>query len=255
MNSRERREQGHPSSLQLEQLAFDPPGLPENADAAAHAKRCAQCAQRVASLKQGQAAFLIQKPAPAFMEKLERPRWRLRWPVLALAATAALALLLVMRVGPNPPREPSVKFKGQAQLALRLHVSRGGGPARPFDVRAPLFPQDVVRFVVDLPERGHVSVLSVDGESKLSWYYPPNKTATAPLTQGRGHALPGAIALDDYVGQELLVLLLTQEPVRASEIEAHVQKTLQAAQNNLEVAHQRGFGAGATSVLIHKRAP
>ncbi|MEL6186160.1 MAG: hypothetical protein AAFU79_16160 [Myxococcota bacterium] len=236
----------HPKPAVLEAVAF---GAPEaTPEAIAHVDSCRLCQNHVAALRNHRAAFLVQHPPDAFLAKIEpQAPQRRAWvpPVLALAAALGTAAMLVV---PRAPVDSAqTKFKGELQLGLRLHLSRDGRPATPFDVRDPLFAGDVIRFVTDLPFAGHVSVGSIDAQGRFSSYL------QAPIPEaGPSVVLPGAVRLDAYVGEELIVLAVDAAPVDPATFERRIRAVVEDA-GSLRAAHDRGFGPHAVALRILKR--
>ena len=253
----------HPSPVLIEQYAFAGADAALDASVVEHIEACPECMSRVRILQEGRTAFRATHPSEAFLAKVEdkiksrEPRrlFALSRPLIPGFAVAAALGTVAALVAPglNERSDPTgIKLKGTAGLALRLHVSRHGKPAAPFDVRDPLRPGDVLRFVVDLPDAGHVALVSIDDRGKLAWYYPTDIAPARVLGAGRSVVLPGAIQLDDYLGRELLVLVATETPIQKQRLEAHIQKRLASAKGDLEVLQQNGFGPKSAALLLTK---
>ena len=249
----------HPSTLAIEQVAFGSEDTAIDPAIADHIEACAECTSRVRILREERTAYQAVHPSAAFMarldEKTNSDRGRIyRGALSGFAVAVALGASAVFVALPsNDVSMPTgVRMKGTIDLALRLHVSRHGEPAAPFDVRDPLRPGDIVRFVVDAPAEGYPAVVSIDERQQLSWYVPTADAQARPLAAGRSIVLPGAIQLDDYLGRELVILIMSETPVRKSAIEKHVHEAIARADGDLVALHRRGWGPNGVSLLIAK---
>ncbi len=252
---------GHPSALTIEQLAFGEDDVVVDEAVMRHVAVCVECMRRVVTLREERAAYQAMHPSATFVAlldekmKVSRFRDRFRAAVLAaplMAALGAAGVYLVSSLAPESP-PAGIKMKGAVQLALRVHVSRDGQPAVPFDVRDELNPGDVLRFVADVPKPGYAALLSIDEHRRINWYYPVEGAANRTIAAGQGIVLPGAIELDDYVGRELLVLFVSDSTGERRAIEKHVRNAITIANGDLTSLHRRGLGSHAVSVLVTKR--
>lgn len=132
------------------------------------------------------AAALEDAPAPRAANR----SWAL-WlaPVLALAA----ALLLVFRVGPQN------RIKGDVDLGF--YVLRAG-EVLPGDPRATFREGDRLQFTYRAGTYDRVVLLSVDGDGRLTVFYPDAGETPVPIVPGDRHVLEGSIILDDAPGPE-----------------------------------------------------
>ena len=254
----------HPPAWVIDQLAFGPEDSTFDDAVLSHVEACAECTERIRSLRQERAAYQATHPSAAFLARLEErmaardPRrfYRRSVSIAAVAATlgvAGMSAVLLPRLDGASDR-PAIKMKGETGLALRVHVSRDGRPAAPFDLRDPVRPGDVLRFIVDLPQAGHVTIMSIDERARVSWYYPTESSQARPLGPGRSIVLSGAIELDDYIGKELLVLVSTNTPPQKERLNAQIQTVIDQANGDLSALRRTGFGARTASLLITKAA-
>lgn len=226
---------GCPSDLMLDRLHAG-----ELAPAAAdgltsHLASCAECRSRMESRRAGFAAFAGAEPErmlAGIRKRLEEPertpartlspisssrRW-LRsagFAMAPLAAAAAILLFVVLRRGPvdpvgialpDGPSGPEVRLKGG--LALRV-FRLAGERSQPVLSGEHLSPGDRLRFVVDLPKKGQVTIVGIEKIGTLYTAWPLGAEAEAARLRpaGGGQELPGAVALDESLGQELLYLV------------------------------------------------
>lgn len=200
-----------PSDLRLERLVAGELTGNERVDVEGHVVGCAQCSDRVAPMKRGFGAVAEADPRKMLAAIRRggegaptpaRARWR-RW-LFAAVPTCGAVLLLMMWLRPGAAPEPGTRAKG----GLALHVFRqvGDGAERLVSggkVRA----GDRLRFAVDLPAAGQVAIVGVEGSGKLFAVWPLEAGTATALPAGRGHELPGAVALDDSRGRETLYLV------------------------------------------------
>ena len=191
-----------PSDLRLEQLVSG--ALAEGSDVAVHVSGCASCGPRVAVLRQGWAA-LPSDPRPmlaavrrAAAVPLATPWWR-RALVPGLLFTAALVAVVMS----SAPPVDEVRVKGGLQLRVfRLEK----GHSQEVLSGASFAPGDRLRFVVDVPSAGAVSVVGIDHTGALYRAWPP-AAEDVKRSAGAAQELPGAVALDDTHGDETLYLV------------------------------------------------
>lgn len=120
---------------------------------------------------------------------------------LAVVATAAVALVIVTRQGPQP-------LETRAKGSIGLHVFRLAGSHAEEMVSGGRFaPGDRIRFAVDLPSEGYVTVLGVESSGNLYTAWPLEADAATRFTAGNGIELSGAASLDAQPGREMLYLV------------------------------------------------
>ncbi len=228
----------HPREFELEQLAFEPEQA--GAGVRSHVEGCAHCQATVAELTGDRQAFVAARPARPFVAAVvqraereaeaspARPRWlqALLQPRWLLVPAAAAALVLVVALPRRPtPEEDRVRFKGGG-AALRLFLARGTAEARPLDPGVTLRPGDLLRFGVLAGQGRHALVASVDEAGRYSRYSPAGPAGAEPLPRGGDlQLLPGSIELDETLGKEWIVLLLSVRPLD----EAAVREALLSA--------------------------
>ena len=234
--------QGCPSDLQLDELLAGEltPALRKQLQA--HLSSCSPCAERLQAFREGFDAFPEAAPA-AIQATLEvaadqarrvdaaqgqtaTSPWHhklLGWlhargPLLApLAVGAAAAVVLVAHPGRLGERDTEVTGGVRAKGSLALHVHRmRAGRSEEMLSGASFQPGDRLRFVVDLPWPGFVSVVGVEtnGTLYVAWPLDPD-TGPTLRPEGNSLALPGAVALDASPGPEVLHLVLCPEQAGA----------------------------------------
>jgi hypothetical protein len=203
---------GCPSDLLLDRLvAGELAGVAAH-HAQAHLEVCQGCERRVGLRRRGFAAFadvsFSEERLRAGIERrlaarTGRPSWWRRWTVPFELALVAAAALVVIRAEPAQ----TVRAKG----GLGLHVHRMRGEASEEMASGDRFaPGDRLRFAVDLPARGLVTIAGV--ESGGRWYQAwPAGAGAAALPAGSGQLLSGAVSLDGSRGREALYLIHCRE--------------------------------------------
>ena len=206
----------HLSAFALECAAFDPHTSPP-----AHLDACAQCSAAVITLREERTRFLARAPAAAFAARVDekrarrsRTRW---WAGFTGLGVAAVAATLALMVWPSTD-DHSIHWKGREAPRLSVLVSHAGEPARELDGAAVLHPGERLRFQVTAPRDGFLYLANIDEAGNVTRYFPQDQLASAPVRAG-GQLLPGTIELDDYVGEEVLVLLFSDRPLHQDEVE------------------------------------
>ncbi len=237
--------QGDPclSDLRLDQLRVGELSGEARDRSRAHIETCARCRDRQRALEEQVAASLAALPplpaSPPLSPAQETPAAsvgppggpRRRWIGAGAAGLglAAAALLLVI-VQPSDPEELSPSQGAAPKLApttrtkgaptLHFHVRRDGRvfEGGPGDL---IRPGDALRFAYSWPEGGELAVLSRDGAGTVSAYFPAGER-TFTAAPGEKIDLPGAVLLDDVVGDEVLYGVFCAEATPLSVIERAV---------------------------------
>jgi len=251
--------EAHPSHLALELWAFTPEGQPRDASVGEHLARCPSCTGAVGRWRQERAAFLARRPAPAFLDTatagasatLPGRRPPSRWRAAGLALAASLVAAVGWRLA-NPAGEGVVHLKGAAGLTLELLASRDGAPASPAPPGVVLEPGDVLRFAISVPQDGYVSIVDVDATGRFTRYFPQVGAGGAPAGRATRLVLPGSIALDDYLGEERIVLVFSTAPLDDARLEQALRAAYQRA--GLDGLEHAELPALLTSVSVHKGA-
>jgi len=244
------------SDLRLDQARVGELAQEALAELDAHLRSCARCRERQRSLDEAHAQVEVPPlhlPAPkalgeALGEATPGRRW---WRAGAAGLAVAAAALLVVFVRPTGPDELSVDASAGPGPTTRTK----GGPTLHFHVRRDgrvfeggpgelIRPGDALRFAYSWPEGGSIAVLSRDGAGTVSAYFPPGDH-TFPAAGGQEIDLPGAILLDDVVGDEILFGIFCAEPRSIATLE----RAIDARPDDPEVA-----GCQIDRVRVDKRA-
>ncbi|AUX46977.1 hypothetical protein SOCE26_084870 [Sorangium cellulosum] len=220
------RPDGCLSDLKLDELMAGQLDAAAEEEARAHLAGCARCPARLSELEAARASFAASAPplgldrgAPAGLAatKARSPR---RWlaPAAASALAAAAAVALLFRAAPDQGgvESPGERIKGASRLGFYVkrgeHVLPGGSGER-------LLPGDALQFTYSSAEARYLVILSIDGASHVSVYYPDGPLA-APIQAGRDVLLPQSTVLDDTLGTERIHGLFCSEAVAVEPLRA-----------------------------------
>ncbi|ACG74482.1 conserved hypothetical protein [Anaeromyxobacter sp. K] len=241
-----------PSDLRLEALLLAPDG----ADAA-HVTACPACQERLAEMRAEGEAF-AREVYPATVDAVvasvraapaaaPRPAPRLHWLRFAvpLAAAAAVAVFLLVRLRPAPTVELSVFVQDAARAAP---VADG----EPVPATASL------RFEVHPSSPCCLWILSVDPKGNIARLYPPkgDKASEELIHPAEPHALPTTAVLDGQAGPARIFAVCTKAPVPWPKLKDAAAKRLEKGDEAVRQLRAIGGlprGSAQTSVLIEKR--
>lgn len=166
-----------------------------------HLARCEPCRTRHAQLGARHRELSLELPPLAaklgsgVMPAFAAPRRALNLALGLGSLAAALALWLAI-----DDREPVLtRTKGSNDRVQLDWVIRRGGMLLEPGADEPLRPGDALRFGLRTKQSGHASVLSLDGEGGTSVYH-----EWVSIEPGTRQLLPGAVELDDVIGEEHL---------------------------------------------------
>jgi hypothetical protein len=220
----------HPSRLVLARFAVGDLAPERSREVGSHLDACEACRGALDDLRRNADAYLANED-----EHVARLRGRLAaerragakrtWLVAAglAAALAAIALAIPWAKAPGP----DVRYKGV--MAFEVVAKRGDRQFR-VEPGARLTRDDALRFVVLTSRGGYVSVFSVDGTGRVSPFYPDRDAAAEPspmAIRGAGrHELPDSIILDDFVGDEYLVVVFSHKRFARGEVQERVRRAI-----------------------------
>jgi hypothetical protein len=209
---------GHLSRLALDLVCAGAAGAEERL----HLDGCERCAAQLASMRQEYGAFLARFPS---LDELARSRpatperrwWRAAAPWrLGLAGAVAAAALVAFALSyrQHPPPDGGVRAKGSS--IVELAVARGGR-SFVYEEGLPLRQGDILAFRYTTA-RPYLLLLSLERSGKVNVYFTdPSRRRSMRIQPGQGVQLKVGVELDDYLGPERVIALLSQSPL---EVEA-----------------------------------
>ncbi|AUX22295.1 hypothetical protein SOCEGT47_027960 [Sorangium cellulosum] len=216
------------SELRLDELTAGQLDAAAAQEASAHVAGCSRCSARLSEIEAARASFAASAPplrldrgAPAGRAVTERRPPR-RWlaPAAAGALAAAAAALFFFRFHAAPGgREAEIsgeRVKGAERIGF--YVKRGGS-VLPGGAGERLQPGDAIQFTYSSAEARYLVILSVDGASQASVYYPSGPVA-ARIEPGREVLLPQSTVLDDTLGTERIFGLFCSEAIAVEPLRA-----------------------------------
>ena len=216
MNFAERSWPACHSQLVLDRYLLGELPEAEAASLRAHVEGCEKCRGAIEQLRPEPLPPLRLVPGAVVVPL--RPAARRRWPRIAAAAAASVAMAASVAL---VARRPGERTKGPG-FSLSMYVQHGGEVrlAAPGEAVAT---GDAVRFAVSAPAAAYVAVLSVDPRGRASVYFPLGPRAE-PVAAGRDVALPLATRLDDSAGEERVMGLFCASPIELEPVRAALQR-------------------------------
>ncbi|HTN87278.1 MAG TPA: DUF4384 domain-containing protein [Sorangium sp.] len=222
------RPEGCLSELKLDELMAGELDAAAAQEASAHVAGCSRCSARLSAMEAARASFAASAPplrldrgATAGRPATEaRPRRRWLAPAAASALAAAAAVLLFFRFNAAPggpdAEIPGERIKGAERIGF--YVKRGGS-VLPGGAGERLLPGDAIQFTYSSAEARYLMILSVDGASQASVYYPSGPVA-ARIEPGRDVLLPQSTVLDDTLGTERIYGVFCAEAIAVEPLRA-----------------------------------
>lgn len=260
----------HPSRLQLDlHLA----GV-DGASLAEHLAECPHCRGRLERMASMDAAFRERFPTPASLKRPGRtagelpalaaptrpPRRRLHLWVSAASAAAAALLIGLLWTLPGKDAQLSLRPRDTERVKggsiVEIAVKRGGQSA-PYDGQS-LRSGDVLAFRVTT-DRHYLLLLSVETTGRINVFLTdPTGQRSMAITPGARQVLSRGIELDDYVGPERLIALLTERPLSVALVRRALRQWYRgqpAAKRHTLDLPLPGFDGDTLTWLMTKVAP
>lgn len=197
-----------------------------------HMRDCERCAARLALLQQEDNAFLTRFPTLESFGR-DRPAARpataperkgaLGWPLALAGALVAVLLLLsiIPRGAPPVPSRGGVRTKGGSIVEVAV---RRGDRSLLYEEGLQLRAGDVLAFRYST-RRSHLLLLSVEGSGKVNAYLTdPSRRRSMRIRPGNNVRLGLGVELDDYVGPERVIALLSDEPLDVEAVQQAVRQ-------------------------------
>lgn len=267
----------HPSRLQLDLHLAGVAGDPLAAYPADHLADCPRCQARLERMASDYSDFLERYPTPASLERPGRstpdlpepalssstPRRRLRvWGAAAAVAATVAAAVVVGLLWIPPGRDaqlllpPTGTERVKGGSVVEIAVKRDGASTR-FEGQ-PLQSGDVLAFRVTT-DRRYLLLVSVEETGRINVFLTdPSGQHSMAITPGPRQVLPRGVELDDYVGPERLLAMLTDRPLSVATVRRELQKlyrALSAPRRRTLDLGPPGFEGDTITWLLTKVAP
>jgi hypothetical protein len=198
-----------------------------------HLGTCAACSAYLAQLRVAQEKFLQEHPFGSLhwvAERREHVPWFTRLtsalavpvlrPVLIPLCLLMFAVVLIIPFMGKVQREnsgPDRAYKGQSTLSYIYKRSGLVHESAPSDT---FFAGDAIQIFYSSKTEQYVSLFSIDSRGAVSLYQPDEHAANCSIRTGAGTKLayPKSIVLDASHGCELVVALITAEPIATAQV-------------------------------------
>ncbi len=237
-----------PSDYELD--AFWLEGRPENHPVHDHLQTCDRCRERLSEWERADQKFhneVFPVTEEKVVERLSGSRsgffGLFTYPRLAAASAVVLALVLAVGLW-HPSQRQSTYIGVKGTLGLEVYCHRAGQVFRvhPGDR---LLPEDRIGFAVSTPGPGHLMIVSVDQQGRVSLFHPP-----APVEGGRTE-LEGSTILDESRGPERIFAVFSEGALDFSEVKSAVERGLKDS-GGVENLKKLPLGLAQNGLLIHK---
>lgn len=225
---------GHLSSETIDLLLLSALSADETNQAKAHLDDCGLCKQRWLELNEDSQKFkqyVFARTLPQVEARVkasqqgffERFKLQFLLPTLGLATAAALALTFSAGPGTQTEDDVYIGVKGH-ESTFEVFAQREQGGSFTVKGDTKLKPKDRIRFVVAPGQAKYVLVASVDGKGAFSVYHPFGSSESEPIAGQvpRRLELGSTVELDDTLGTERLLVVLSDAPVKAEAVKAAV---------------------------------
>jgi hypothetical protein len=223
---------GHLSSETIDLLLLAALSSNEANEAKAHIDACAMCKQRWMELNEDSQKFnqfVFARTLPAVEARLRASkqgvfsRLKLQFLLPALGVATAAVLALTFGMGSGTPTEDSV-YIGVKGLEPSFEVFAQRDQAASFAVNpgSSLKPKDRIRFAVRPGDAKYILVASVDSRGTFSVYHPFGATESEKIgaEAPRRIELSTTVELDETIGTEKLLVVLSESPLQAEALKA-----------------------------------
>jgi len=231
----------HLSAFALDALALGT----ETAGAREHLAACSRCRAEydaAAELRAHFVAHVLPRGAPV----RRRRAW---WPLLAIPALAAIALIAV-RPKPAAPPAGDLAIKGDA--TWQVFANRDGQTFAVHDGTR-LDAGDRIRFAVVPDGARYLLVASIDGAGAVSVYYPYGGTESAPLPPDARVELPGSIVLDAAPGPERLFAVFSDAPIASAGVAEQLRSIAAGGADAIRGMHTLDVPARTQASLVFEK--
>lgn len=195
-----------------------------------HFQECAVCNTYLQTLRRERNEFLSDHPFTAFKKENLKTVTTAPWynrlldtlakPALIPVYGLLLVFTVLVPVFVNRQSEHmhyGTGFKGASPLSF---IYKRDGVVYDGDISGTYHENDQIQIRYSSSKDQFVSLLSIDSKGVVSFYHPEESSVFCSVKSGTGLELtfPGSIYFDDSKGNELIVVLFSEEPLRTEEV-------------------------------------
>ncbi|MFP4013637.1 MAG: anti-sigma factor family protein [Chitinispirillaceae bacterium] len=191
-----------------------------------HARNCPECSRYLQELETERIRFLNVHPFEEFAgeekvttSKSNKVSWIPRAIQAPVAVVAFLMLLAPLAIVTHQLVTPDKQYRYKGKSDLTFFYKRNGLVQKgvPSDT---FYQGDQLQIHYPSDRKQFVSLFSVDNLGAVSFYHPDQMSpfCSIPTDTGSSVAYPASIFLDNAEGEELVVVLLSPNPVKTDEV-------------------------------------
>jgi hypothetical protein len=226
----------HHPKLNIERYSADDLDAAQSRIVEEHCSICPSCNAYLAQLQLEKKHFLNVHPFSEFAKKISPQAGRsalpklsdLLWrpvlvPVYGIIALALVALPTISFV--NSQRASSdIAYKGAASLSFLCSRDGNITQGNPLDT---FKAGDHIQVLYSSSREQNVALVSIDSKGTISFYQDgQNEYCSIKTPKGQNLSYPSSIVLDASTGQELVVALLSRNPLKAEAVRQLILKAL-----------------------------
>jgi hypothetical protein len=224
-----------PKRLEIERLIAREIDTQKASALELHFKECTICNEYYLSLCKKRDTFLRvypyssiasvarQKESATWFKKLLDTLMRPALvPVYATLLIAVVLAPVVIRENGWVPSE-SISYKGNSKLSFAYQRD---GLSRPGSAEYKLTKGDRVQVFFSSDHEQYVSLLSIDEKGEVSFYHPDQSSENCSVLTGKGDgiAFDGSILFDIVSGNELVVAVFSESPLKTDDVRIWMTK-------------------------------
>ncbi len=238
------------SRIDLETYAADGFDQDKRQTMREHIESCSTCTSYLTKLDTDRRSFLEKYPHGSDIPQYsQRTSTQIR-PIFAMAASllllvGGLGLLQVYR----QPHQDGFRSKGAVSIDV-LVMSRGGElQARPDHI---YHPGERIQLTYSCAQDSRLILVSIDERGEITSYYPSEGDSSISIQPGQDIPLPHSIELDDYIGQEMLIAVFSEDPVALADVTERIRQSFARAGSLLTMDPVIGHNAEVRTIVYTK---
>jgi hypothetical protein len=195
-----------------------------------HLDACDSCRAYLEELERERADLGERLPSSAFTREVRKRAVGVRntTPILRLALVGGLLLILAVSVG-LWRFDLSDTTRSMGGLVLTTFLKHGDRVTQIED-RARIEAGDAVRFKLQLPQDGYLSIFFMDAAGRLSWYLPESQEDLPKSVRAGEFILEDSARFDDATDDERAFVVFRPEIYRPVELALQIQTAWKQAQ-------------------------